>query len=153
MHASERAEPNPAWQAAVVDLDVARSFVAEQHYAVLATMRGDGTPELSPVLVAVDGDGRLTVSTRQPTYKVRNIRRHPRVWLCVLSKGFFGQWVQVEGVAQIVELPAAMEPLVEYYREISGEHPNWAEYRAAMQREQRVLLRIELTRAGPDHSP
>jgi PPOX class probable F420-dependent enzyme len=136
-----------------MDLDRARAIVADQHYAVLATARRDGTPQLSPVLVTVDGDGRVIISTREPTYKLRNIRRNPRVWLCVLSKGFFGQWIQLEGVADVLELPEAMEPLVEYYRSISGEHPNWDEYRAAMQREQRVLVRIELTRAGPDHSP
>jgi PPOX class probable F420-dependent enzyme len=136
-----------------MDLDRARAFVAQQHYAVLATTRKDGTPQLSPVLVAVDGDGNVVISTRRPTYKLRNIRRNPRVFLCVLSKGFFGQWIQLEGIAHVVELPDAMEPLVEYYRSISGEHPNWDEYRAAMQREQRVLLRIELTRAGPIHSP
>ena len=135
-----------------MDLDQARAVVAEQHRAVLATMRQDGTPQMSPVLAAVDADGKLAISTRQGAYKVRNVRRDPRVWLCVLPDGFFGRWIQVEGVAGILELPDAMEPLVEYYRSISGEHPNWDEYRASMEKEQRVLLRIEPTRAGPDRS-
>jgi PPOX class probable F420-dependent enzyme len=135
-----------------MDLDQARAVVAQQHRAVLATMRMDGTPQMSPVVVAPDGAGKLAISTRQTAYKLRNIRRDPRVWLCVIPDAFFGNWVQIEGVAEILELPEAMEPLVEYYRTVSGEHPDWDDYRAAMQRDQRVLVRIEPTRAGPDRS-
>jgi PPOX class probable F420-dependent enzyme len=135
-----------------MDLDEARQVVREQHRAVLATIRGDGTPQMSPVLVAVDDDGRVLVSTREGALKVRNLRRDPRSWLCVLPDGFFGRWIQVEGRVEIVSLPDAMEGLVDYYRRVSGEHEDWADYRAAMQREQRVLLRIELTRAGPDRA-
>lgn len=127
-------------------------MVAEQHRAVLATMRSDGTPQMSPVLVALDDAGRVVVSTRQTAYKVRNLRRDPRVWLCVLPDAFFGRWIQVGGTARIVELPEALDGLVDYYRSISGEHENWDDYRAAMQREQRVLLQIELTSAGPDRA-
>jgi PPOX class probable F420-dependent enzyme len=135
-----------------MDLDEAREVVREQHRAVLATIRGDGTPQMSPVLVAVDDEGRVLVSTREPALKVRNLRRDPRVWLCVLPDGFFGRWVQIEGRTEIVSLPAAMDGLVDYFRRVSGEHENWDDYRAAMEREQRVLLRIELTRAGPDRA-
>jgi PPOX class probable F420-dependent enzyme len=133
-----------------MDLDEAREVVREQHRAVLATLRGDGTPQMSPVLVAVDDEGRALVSTREPALKVRNLRRDPRLWLCVLPDGFFGRWVQIEGRAEIVSLPAAMDGLVDYYRRVSGEHENWDDYREAMERERRVLLRVELTRAGPD---
>jgi len=135
-----------------MDLDEAREVVREQHRAVLATIRADGTPQMSPVLVAVDEAGRVLVSTRATALKVRNLRRDPRSWLCVLPDGFFGRWVQVEGRTEIVPLPDAMDGLVDYYRRVSGEHDSWDDYRAAMQREQRVLLRIELTRAGPDRS-
>ncbi|MGH3775665.1 MAG: PPOX class F420-dependent oxidoreductase [Pseudonocardiaceae bacterium] len=133
-----------------MDLDEARAIVAEQHHVVLATLRRDGTPQMSPVAATVDGQGRVVVSTRQTAFKVRNLRRDPRAWLCVLSDGFFGRWIQVGGRVRIVELPEAMEPLVDYYRSISGEHPDWDDYRAAMRRDQRVLLQIELTSAGPD---
>src|SRR5918997_4285508 len=135
-----------------MDLDDARAIVAEQHHAVLATLRRDGTPQLSPVLAAVDDEGRVLVSTRQGAYKVRNLRRDPRLWLCVLPDGFFGRWVQLAGTAEIVELPDAMELLVDYYRRVSGEHDDWDDYRAAMQREGRALVRVELTAAGPDRS-
>jgi PPOX class probable F420-dependent enzyme len=135
-----------------MDLDEARKIVREQHRAVLATLRGDGTPQMSPVLVAVDDEGRALVSTRETALKVRNLRRDPRVWLCVLPDGFFGRWVQVEGRADIVSLPAAMDGLVDYYRRVSGEHESWDDYREAMRRERRVLVRVGLVRAGPDHS-
>jgi PPOX class probable F420-dependent enzyme len=132
-----------------MDVDAALEFIGSQHHAVLATLKTDGTPQLSPVTVGVDDGGRVVISTRQGAYKVRNIRRDPRVWLCALPDQFFGGWLQIEGTAEILELPAAMEGLVDYYRRISGEHPDWDEYRAAMERDQRVLLRITVTKAGP----
>lgn len=135
-----------------MDLDEALDFVRTQHHAVLATLRADGSPQLSPVTAGVDGAGHVVISTRQTAYKVRNIRRDPRVWLCVLPDRFFGQWIQLEGTVEIVELPDAMDGLIDYYRRISGEHPNWDEYRAAMQAEKRVLLRVRVLRAGPDRS-
>jgi PPOX class probable F420-dependent enzyme len=135
-----------------MDLDRARAIVREQHRAVLTTIRTDGTPQMSPVLVAVDDEGQLLISTRETAVKVRNLRRDPRLWLCVLPDGFFGRWIQVEGTAEIVALPAAMDGLVEYFRRISGEHADWDDYRSAMHRERRVLLRVALTRAGPDRS-
>ncbi len=135
-----------------MDLDKALDVIREQHKAVLATMRDDGTPQMSPVLVAVDDDGRVLVSTRETAVKVRNLRRDRRVWLCVLPDDFFGRWVQVEGLAEIVSLPDAMDGLVDYFRRVSGEHENWDDYRAAMERERRVLVRVTLTRAGPDRA-
>jgi len=132
--------------------DEARDVIREQHHAVLATMRRDGEPQMSPVAAAVDADGRVVISTRETAYKLRNLRRDPRAWLCVLSDGFFGRWVQVEGAVEILSLPEAMEPLIDYYRQVAGEHPDWADYRAAMEREQRVLIRLTITRAGPDRS-
>lgn len=126
--------------------------VREQHRAVLATLRPDGTPQMTPVLAAVDSAGMITISTRETAYKVRNVRRDPRVWLCVLPDGFFGRWVQADGRAEIVSLPEAMDGLIEYYRAVSGEHPDWDDYRASMRSEQRLLLRITVERAGPSRS-
>ncbi len=133
-----------------MDLQRAADFVRTHHRAVLATTRADGTPQMSPVMVAVDDDGRIVVSSRQGAMKTRNVRARPRAWVCVLSDSFFGDWVQVEGDVEVVELPAAMDGLVAYYRQVSGEHPDWDDYRAAMVRDQRVLLRLEPRRAGPD---
>jgi PPOX class probable F420-dependent enzyme len=135
-----------------MDLDTALDVVRSQHRAVLATLRADGGPQMSPVTVGVDDAGYVAISTRQTAYKVRNIRRDPRVWLCVLPDEFFGRWVQLDGTAEIVELPEAMDGLIDYYRRISGEHPDWEDYRAAMRRDQRVLLRIQVAKAGPDRS-
>lgn len=132
-----------------MDLEEARAVVRTQHRAVLATARGDGTPQMSPVLAAVDGEGRVVISTRAGSAKVRNLRREPRAWLCVLPDEFFGRWIQVEGAVEIVELPEAMPLLEDYFRRVNGEHEDWEDYRAAMRREERVLLRVELARAGP----
>ncbi len=107
---------------------------------------------MSPVTCAVDEKGRVLVSTRETAIKTRNLRRDPRASLCVFTDAFFGEWVQVEGETEIISLPGAMELLVEYYRLASGEHPDWDDYRAAMERDQRVILRVSITRAGPDIS-
>ena len=133
-----------------MDLDQARAYVREHSHAVLATRRKDGAPQLSPVAATVDEQGRVVVSSRETAYKVKNLRRDPRAWLCVFPDGFYGEWVQVEGDVEVLSLPEAMEPLVDYYRHVAGEHPDWDEYRAAMQAEQRCLIRVSLTRAGPD---
>ena len=130
----------------------AREFLRANHRAVLATARADGRPQLSPVTVAVDPAGRVLISTRETAVKARNLRRDPRASLCVFTDGFFGPWVQVEGDAEVISLPAALDGLVEYYRLVAGEHPDWDEYRAAMVTDRRCLLRIEITRAGPDIS-
>jgi PPOX class probable F420-dependent enzyme len=135
-----------------MDPERALEVIRRQHHAVLATLRSDGTPQLTPVVAAVDRDGKVAVSTRETAMKTKNLRRNPRAWLCVLPDSFFGQFVQVEGKVSIVELPEAMDGLVEYYRTVSGEHPDWDDYRAAMERERRVLVRIDVERAGPDRS-
>ncbi len=134
-----------------MDLDAARQFVREHHRAVLVTFRRDGRPQTSPVTVGVDDAGRLVVSSRERAYKVRNLRRDPRVSVCVLSDDFWN-WIQVDGAATVVSLPEAMEPLVDYYRTTAGEHPDWNDYRRAMEREARVLVRIDIERAGPDRA-
>ena len=135
-----------------MDLDQARAYVRENSHAVLATPRRDGTPQLSPVGATVDEQGRVVVSSRETAYKVKNLRRQARAWLCVFPDGFYGEWVQVEGDVDVLSLPEAMEPLVDYYRRVAGEHPDWDEYRAAMQQEQRCLIRVTLTKAGPDRA-
>jgi PPOX class probable F420-dependent enzyme len=135
-----------------VDADAARAFLRQHHRAVLTTFRSDGMPQLSPVSATVDESGRVVVSTRETAVKVRNLRRDPRIALCGFTDRFFGEWVQVEGRAEIVALPEAMELLVDYYRSVAGEHPDWDDYRAAMERDRRVVVRFEIERAGPNVS-
>lgn len=130
--------------------DEARDFLRENHRAVLATRRRDGRPQMSPVVVAVDDDGRVLVSTRETAMKTKNVERDPNVSLCVMSDRFFGPWVQIDGEVEIARRPEALDVLVDYYRRVSGEHPDWDDYRAAMERERRVVLRISITSAGPD---
>ena len=109
-----------------MDLDEARRFVSENHQAVMVTERGDGRPQTSVVSCGVDEAGRVVISTRETAMKARNLRRRPRVTLCVLSDDFRA-WVQVDGQAEVVSLPEAMDGLVGYYRRVAGEHPDWDE--------------------------
>jgi len=134
-----------------VNPEAALDFIGTHHQAVMVTYRADGSPQLSPVACGVDGS-EVVVSTRETAMKTHNLRRDPRVSLCVMSDGFYGDWIQVDGTAEIVSLPQAMEALVDYYRSTAGEHPDWDDYRAAMVREQRVIVRITPERAGPDRS-
>jgi PPOX class probable F420-dependent enzyme len=135
-----------------MDLDDARASLRDNSHAVLSTTRKDGSPQMSPVAVALDAAGRAVISSRETAIKVKNLRRDPRAWLCVFPDGFYGRWVQVAGTVDIVSLPEALEPLVDYYRTLSGEHEDWEEYRQAMRDQQRCLIRVTLTQAGPDRA-
>ena len=128
--------------------EAARDFLRTNHRAVLATFRSDGRPQLSPVGAGVDGEGRVIVSTPGSTAKARNLRRDPRVSVCGFADSFYGGWVQVEGTAEVVEQPESVELLVDYYRRLAGEHPDWDEFRAAMVDEGRVLLRFAIERCS-----
>ncbi|MEY2568606.1 MAG: hypothetical protein QOE35_3135 [Actinomycetota bacterium] len=135
-----------------MDLEKAQRFLQGNHRAVMHTRRASGDPQLSPVAVAVDAEGRALVSSRETAVKTKNLARDARASLLVMNDQFYGEWIQVDGAVEIVHLPEAMEVLVEYYRQISGEHPDWDDYRAAMERDKRVILRLTIERAGPDVS-
>ncbi|MFI7073454.1 PPOX class F420-dependent oxidoreductase [Micromonospora sediminicola] len=132
-----------------VDRDALTEFLRPRHRVVLMTTRSDGRPQSSPVSCGVDTEGRLVVSTYPERAKVANIRRDPRVSACVLSDDWDGPWVQVEGTAEVLDLPEALEPLVDYFRSISGEHPDWDEYRAAMVKQGKSLIRVTISSWGP----
>lgn len=135
-----------------MDIGRAITFLSTHPRAILATTRLDGRPQLSPVVAATDEDGRVLISTRETAVKAKNLARDDRAALCVISDAFFGDWVQVEGRAELIHLPAALPLLEYYYRRVSGEHPDWDDYRAAMQAEKRLIIRIRPNRAGPDVS-
>jgi PPOX class probable F420-dependent enzyme len=132
-----------------MDIADALAFLRQHHNAVLATTRSDGSTQMSPITVGVDREDRVVVSTRETAYKVKQLRARPRAAICAFPDRFFGDWVQVEGPVEVVSLPEALEPLVDYYRDIRGEHPDWDDYRAAMVRDRRALLRMTVERAGP----
>ncbi|WP_432903797.1 PPOX class F420-dependent oxidoreductase [Micromonospora matsumotoense] len=132
-----------------VDRDALIEFVRPRHRVLLMTTRADGRPQSSPVACGVDAAGRLMISTYPERAKAANIRRDPRVSACVLSDDWDGPWVQVDGVAEVLDLPDALEPLVDYFRSISGEHPDWDEYRAAMVAQGKSLIRITVESWGP----
>lgn len=133
-----------------MDLGQALDYLREHHRSVLITRRSDGEPNPSPVVHGVDDSGRIVISSREPAYKVRNLKADPRAVLCAFPDEFFGRWVRVSGRAEIVALPEAMDGLVDLYRQVSGEHPDWDDYRAAMRRDRRVLIAITPESAGPD---
>lgn len=124
-------------------------FLRTRHRGVLVTSRSDGRPQLSPVTCGIDPEGRIVVSTYPTRAKVGNARRDPRVSICVLSDDWNGPYVQIDGRAEVLDMPEALDGLVEYFRAISGEHPDWAEYREAMARQNKSLLRIDIERWGP----
>jgi PPOX class probable F420-dependent enzyme len=132
-----------------VDRETLLRFVRDRHHHVLITRKRDGSPQVSPVSGGVDGDGRLVVATYPERAKVHNLRRDPRATVLVLSDDWDGPWVQVEGTAEVVDLPEAVEPLVEYFRVIAGEHDDWDEYRQAMVDQGKCLVRITVEDWGP----
>ena len=132
-----------------MDLEAAREFMRQNNRAVLATRRSGGIQQ-SPVLVNVDGEGRAIISSRETAYKVINLRRDPWAQLCVFTERFFGSWIYAEGEAEVLSLPEAMDPLIDYYKRFPDENPDWDDYRERMRSEKRVLIRIALQRAGPD---
>ncbi len=125
------------------------AFIRPRHRGVLLTTRRDGRPQASLVTMGLDGEGRIVVASYPERAKVRNIRRNPAASMVVMSDEFSGEWVQVDGTATIVDLPDAVEGLVEYFRVVSGEHPDWDEYRRAMVDQGKCLIRLAIDRWGP----
>jgi PPOX class probable F420-dependent enzyme len=132
-----------------VDRDTLIDFLRPRHHTILVTRRADGSPQMSPVSCGVDAEGRIVISTYPQRAKAVNARRDPRVSLCTLSDDWDGPYVQVDGTAEVLDLPDALEPLVDYFRCISGEHPDWDEYREAMRKQGKSLIRVTPERWGP----
>ena len=134
-----------------MEIAEARSFLSQHHRGVLVTRKRDGGLQMSPVSPGVDDEGRVIITSRETAYKIKNLRHDPRASLCIFTDAFHGSgWIQINGRAEIVSLPEAMEPLIDWHRRVKGEHVNWAEYRQTMARQRRVLLRIVIESAGPD---
>ncbi|WP_129308148.1 PPOX class F420-dependent oxidoreductase [Streptomyces sp. L2] len=132
-----------------ISLDELLDFVRPRHRAILLTRRADGSPQASPLTCGVDDAGRIVVSTYPERAKTRNAKRDTRVSLLVLSDEWNGPWVQVDGTAEVLDSPDSVEPLVEYYRNIAGEHPDWDEYREAMVKQGKSIIRVTPERWGP----
>jgi PPOX class probable F420-dependent enzyme len=132
-----------------IDQDGLLEFARSRHRVVLTTTRRDGSPQSSPVTAGIDDVGRLTVASYPERAKVANLRRDARASAVVLSDEWNGAWIQVWGRAEVLDLPDALEPLVEYFRSIAGEHPDWDEYREAMRQQQKCLIRLTIESWGP----
>ncbi|MFD7897338.1 PPOX class F420-dependent oxidoreductase [Streptomyces sp. NPDC059743] len=140
--------PNIATNTAV-DRDELLKFVRPRHRAILLTTRSDGRPQGSPLTCGVDDSGRIVVSTYPERAKTRNAKRDERVSLIILSDEWDGPWVQIDGTAEVIDSPESVEPLVEYYRNIAGEHPDWDEYRQAMVKQGKSIIRVTPERWSP----
>ncbi|MDV7217856.1 PPOX class F420-dependent oxidoreductase [Streptomyces prunicolor] len=132
-----------------VSLDELLDFVRPRHRAILLTRRADGSPQASPLTCGVDDSGRIVVSTYPERAKTRNAKRDSRVSVIILSDEWNGPWVQIDGTAEVIDSPESVEPLVEYFRNISGEHPDWDEYRAAMVKQGKSIVRVTPEKWGP----
>ena len=132
-----------------VDREHLLQFLRPRHKVIMITTRADGRPQASPVTAGIDDDGRMVIATYPQRAKTGNARRQAEVSACVLSEDFNGPWVQVHGQAEVLDVPEAVEPLVEYFRAVAGEHPDWAEYRQAMVDQGKSLIRITITDWGP----
>lgn len=133
-----------------MELARARDFLTRNHWAVLATRRKSGALQMAPITVGLDDQGRAIISSRETAYKVINLRRDPRAAVCTFTANFHGGgWVQINGAAAIVSLPEAMETLVYLQRQVYGEHDSWPEFHRRMEREKRVVIRIDIETVGP----
>lgn len=132
-----------------VERDDLLAFLRPRHHHVLITTRQEGRPQVSPVSGGIDDDGRIVIATYPQRAKVANLRRDPSATVLVLSDDWNDAWVQVDGTAEVIDLPDAVEPLVDYFRAISGEHPDWDEYRQAMVEQGKCLVRITIDSWGP----
>jgi len=124
-------------------------FIRPRHKGTLVTTRTDGRPQMSPVTCGLDDEGRIVVSTYPRRAKANNARRDPRVSILIHSDDWNDPYVQVDGTAEVIDMPDAVEPLVDYFRCIAGEHPDWDEYRQAMREQDKSLIRITIERWGP----
>ncbi|MGE5215536.1 MAG: PPOX class F420-dependent oxidoreductase [Chloroflexota bacterium] len=135
---------------APMELNRAKAFLTQHHWAILATRRKNGELQMSPVTVGLDSGGHAVISSRETAYKVKNLRRDPRAALCAITPTFHGEgWVQISGKAEVVSLPDALDTLVYLQRQVYGEHKSWPEFHARMAREQRVIIRIAVESVGP----
>jgi PPOX class probable F420-dependent enzyme len=133
-----------------MEVERAREFLKNHHWGILATRRKDGHLQMSPVTVGLDSEGRAVISSRETAYKVNNLRRDPRAALCAITTAFHGEgWVQINGTAEILSLPHALDTLIDLQRQVYGEHKNWPEFHERMVREKRVVIRIGIESVGP----
>ena len=133
----------------VVDFAELLDFIRPRHKMVLTTFRADSSLQSSPVAGGIDGQGRVVIASYPQRAKSVNVRRNPRASVVVLSDEFGGAYVQLDGDAEVIDVPEAVELLVDYYRVIAGEHPDWQDYRRAMLDQGKCLIRVTPRRWGP----
>jgi PPOX class probable F420-dependent enzyme len=136
-----------------MEISGAQKFLQENHRACIAVRQRDGWPQMTFVTPGIDPQGRVIITSRGTTYKVKHIRRDPRVSLLVFGEQYSGsKFVQIHGTAEIIELPEAMDTLIYWYRQVRGEHTNWDEHREQMKKEQRMIIRVTIQKVGPQQA-
>jgi PPOX class probable F420-dependent enzyme len=128
----------------------AQRFLQGNHRACIAVRQKDGWPQMTFVSPGIDLQGRVIITSRGTTYKIRHIRRDPRVSLLIFGEQYSGsKFVQIHGTAEIIELPEAMNTLIFWYKQVRGEHQNWDDYRKQMHDQKRVIIRVNIEKVGP----
>ena len=133
-----------------MEISDAQKFLRANHRACIAVHQRDGWPQMTFVSPGIDASGRVIITSRGTTYKIKHVRRDPRVSLLVFGEQYSGsKFVQIHGTAEIIELPEAMDTLIYWYKQVRGEHKSWDEYREKMKAEKRVIIRVTIEKAGP----
>ena len=128
----------------------AQKFLKDNHRACIAVRQKDGWPQMTFVTPGIDEQGRVIITSRGTTYKIKHIERDPRVSMLIFGEQYSGsKFVQIHGSAEIIHQPAAMDGLIHWYKQVRGEHQNWDEYKKRMQNEKRVIIRVNIEKVGP----
>ena len=133
-----------------MDIATAQKFLRDNHRACIAVRQKDGWPQMTLVTPAMDTEGRVIITSRGTTYKIKHLRRDPRVSMLIFGEQYSGsKFVQIHGTAELIELPKAMEILIYWYKQVRGEHKNWDDYKKQMQDEKRTIIRVTIEKVGP----
>ena len=133
-----------------MDIATAQKFLRDNHRACIAVRQKDGWPQMTLVTPAIDVEGRIIITSRGTTYKIKHLRRDPRVSMLIFGEQYSGsKFVQIHGTAELIELPKAMDILIYWYKQVRGEHKNWDDYKKQMQDEKRTIIRVTIEKVGP----
>lgn len=130
----------------------AQEFLKQNHRGVLVARKKDGSLQMALVSPTIDADGKVIITSRDSTYKVKNIRRNPQISLLVFGEQFNGsKYIQIEGKAEIIEHPRAMDIVLDWHRQIRGEPADWEEVRKKTLAEGRIAMRVTIEKVGPQN--
>ncbi len=130
----------------------AQKFLRDNHHGVLVTRKKDSSLQMTLVSPVIDDEGKVIITSRESTYKVKNIKRNPQISLLVYGDQFNGSnYIQIDGRAEIIPLPQAMDIVLDWHRQIRGVPANWDEIREKTKTERRIAMRVTIERVGPQN--